>query len=95
MLIDLSMPHIDGCELVARFRRNSTFAHTKIVAVTGHADEQSTSLALKAGFDSILAKPVTMATIEKVLASVEDRASTNHQSLRLPERAGRGFGDIS
>jgi len=34
MLIDLAMPDMDGCRLVAQFRQLPAFAHTKIVAIT-------------------------------------------------------------
>src|ERR1019366_1291631 len=70
MLIDLAMPHIDGCGLVARFRQNPAFAQTRIVAITGHTDEEHKSAALKAGFDTVLFKPVALPAIEAVLASV-------------------------
>ena len=70
MLVDLVMPHIDGCGLVVRFRQNPAFAQTKIVAVTGHTDEEHKSSAMKAGFDLVLSKPVTLPAIEAFLASV-------------------------
>jgi CheY-like chemotaxis protein len=70
MLIDLAMPDIDGCVLVKRFRQIPAFGLTKIVAITGHADEGHRNLALKAGFDSVLAKPVALIEIKTVLADV-------------------------
>jgi CheY-like chemotaxis protein/uncharacterized protein YbcI len=70
MLVDLVMPDIDGCRLVTRFREIPTFGLTKIVAVTGQKDEEHKSLAMKAGFDMVLFKPVDPAAIEAVLASV-------------------------
>ena len=59
MLIDLAMPDMDGCHLVKRFRQIPAFAHTKIVAITGHADQGHKTFALKAGFDAVLFKPAT------------------------------------
>ena len=70
MLIDLAMPDIDGCELVQRFRQIARFAHTKIVAVTGHADQGHKTFAIKSGFDAVLFKPVALKEIEDVLAGV-------------------------
>ena len=58
MLIDLAMPHIDGCDLVRRFRQNPDFAQKKIVAITGHADQKSA--AIDAGFDAVHLKPITL-----------------------------------
>ena len=70
MLIDLAMPDMDGCRLVAHFRQMPAFAQTKLVAITGHADQGHKSLAMKAGFDKVLFKPVALTEIRAVLASV-------------------------
>ncbi len=70
MLVDLSMPDLDGCHLAKRFRQMPAFAQVRIVAITGHADEGHKTLAMKAGFDSVVFKPVTMAAIKAVLANV-------------------------
>ena len=70
MLIDLAMPNMDGCRLVTSFRQMPAFAQTKIVAITGHADQGHKTLAMKAGFDAVLFKPVALTEIIAVLASV-------------------------
>ncbi len=67
MLIDLAMPDIDGCDLVKQFRQLPAFTRTKILAITGHADEGHRTLAKKAGFDAIFAKPLALKDIEGVL----------------------------
>jgi CheY-like chemotaxis protein/uncharacterized protein YbcI len=82
MLIDLAMPDMDGCRLVTSFRQSPTFAHTQCVAVTGHADEGHKTLALKAGFDTVLFKPVELPVIKDVLASVAQVMSRAGQSLK-------------
>jgi len=71
MLIDLSMPDIDGCDLVKQFRQLPAFTRTRIVAITGHADEGRRTLAKKSGFDAVLAKPVALKDIEGVLNEVK------------------------
>jgi uncharacterized protein YbcI/CheY-like chemotaxis protein len=68
MLIDLAMPDMDGCQLVASFRQIPAFAQTRIVAITGHSDEGHKTLAMKSGFDQVLFKPVELAEITAVLA---------------------------
>jgi CheY-like chemotaxis protein len=84
MLVDLVMPDLDGCSLVKRFRQNPTFAHTKIVAITAHADEGHKTLAIKAGFDTVLFKPVVLTEIEAVLVSVVPNVTftTLHKAAR-------------
>jgi CheY-like chemotaxis protein len=68
MLVDLVMPEMDGCGLVIRLRQIPAFAQTKIVAITGQKGQEHKSLAMKAGFDAVLFKPVTLKEIEDVLA---------------------------
>ena len=84
MLIDLAMPDMDGCHLVGQFRQIPAFAKTRIVAVTGHANEGHRTLAMKAGFDKVLFKPVALAEIKAVLASVVQGVALAGQS---PPRA--------
>jgi CheY-like chemotaxis protein/uncharacterized protein YbcI len=86
MLIDLAMPNMDGCQLIQRFRQIPAFARTKIVAVTGHADQGHKTFAMKAGFDAVLFKPVSMKEIADVLADVV--VAHAEQSRRLPEANG-------
>lgn len=83
MLVDLVMPHMDGCRLVSRFRQNPAFAQTKIVAITGHKDEEHKALAMKAGFDLVLAKPVVLAEMQAVLAAVVQVVGRVGQSPKL------------
>jgi len=70
MLVDLAMPDMDGCALVKSFRQTPVFAKTKIVAITGHADEGHKTLAMKSGFDTVLFKPVALKEIKTLFASV-------------------------
>jgi uncharacterized protein YbcI len=71
---------MDGCHLVGQFRQISAFAKTRIVAVTGHANEGHKTLAMKAGFDKVLFKPVALAEIRAVLASVVQGVALAGQS---------------
>jgi CheY-like chemotaxis protein/uncharacterized protein YbcI len=91
MLIDLVMPDIDGCGLAMSIRQIPTFAHTKIVAITGQKDEEHKALALKAGFDTVLVKPVALTEIKAVLASAVQLVALRGQSPKLDgERAKLG-----
>jgi len=86
MLIDLAMPDMDGCRLVTRFRQIPAFAQTNIVAITGHADQGHKTLALKAGFDKVLFKPVALTEIRAVLASVVPVVALAGQSPQLANK---------
>jgi CheY-like chemotaxis protein/uncharacterized protein YbcI len=91
MLVDLVMPEMDGSGLVVRLRQTPAFAQTRIVAVTGHNDQEHKSSAMKAGFDTVLFKPVARTEIEAVLASVVQVATQAGRSpMRAKERASPG-----
>src|ERR1700720_2740229 len=66
MLVDLVMPEMDGCDLVSRLRQVPAFAQTRIVAITGQKAQEHKSVAMKAGFDTVLVKPVALTEIEAV-----------------------------
>jgi CheY-like chemotaxis protein/uncharacterized protein YbcI len=86
MLIDLAMPDMDGCRLAMQFRQIPAFGQTKIVAVTGHANEGHRTLAMKAGFDMVLFKPVPLTEIRAVLASVVPVVALAGQSPQLANK---------
>jgi len=94
MLIDLAMPDMDGCSLVHRVHRLPDFAQTSLVAITGHADQGHKTLALKAGFDKVLFKPVSLSEFKAVLdgsvaviaRAVETPGLRRLRSRVVPER---------
>jgi CheY-like chemotaxis protein/uncharacterized protein YbcI len=85
MLVDLLMPGMDGCTLVSRFRQLPGFAATKIVAITGQKGEEHKALAMKAGCDLVLFKPVTLAAVRMVLENITPAAP----ATRIPTMSPR------
>jgi CheY-like chemotaxis protein len=57
ILLDLSMPEMDGWEMLARVRRNNTFKHTPVIALTAHAMSGDRERVIQAGFNGYIAKP--------------------------------------
>lgn len=79
MMVDLAMPRIDGLEVARRIRQNSELNHTSLVAVSGYADQQHRELALAAGFDECLVKPLPAEDILALLDRVRSRiAKSKH-----------------
>ena len=86
MLIDLAMPEMDGCALVKRIQALPAFAHTKLIAITGHADQQHKTYAMKAGFDLVLFKPVALTEIKTALASAVPLLARANAPPRPPDQ---------
>jgi CheY-like chemotaxis protein len=68
VLLDIGMPDMDGYETCRRIRQQPSQKHVVIIAVTGWGQLQAKQLALDAGFDAHLTKPVDPAALGRVLA---------------------------
>lgn len=71
ILMDLSLPVMNGWEATARIRSNPALATIRILAVTAHAMAGDRDRALQAGCDDYLTKPYRpaelVAALERVL----------------------------
>ena len=66
VLTDMWMPNLDGAGLIRAIRTNPALASLRVVAVTADVESQATYADM--GFDGILLKPVTPATLGKALS---------------------------
>jgi CheY-like chemotaxis protein len=57
ILLDMSLPGIDGWEVTAELKRDERTKHIPIVALTAHALQAERQRTEKAGCDGFLAKP--------------------------------------
>ncbi|HEX5708364.1 MAG TPA: response regulator [Pyrinomonadaceae bacterium] len=57
LLVDLSMPVLDGWGVLAALRAEASTSALPLVAVTAFASEQDRRRTLEAGFDAYLSKP--------------------------------------
>lgn len=60
VLLDISMPGMDGEEVCRRIRANDALRHLLVIAYTAHALESERQRIMSAGFNDIVIKPVTM-----------------------------------
>lgn len=58
ILLDISLPELDGWELARRLRADPALRHIPIIAVTAYAMAGDQEKALHSGFDDYLAKPI-------------------------------------
>ena len=57
VLMDLSMPVMDGWEATERIKGHPTTADVIVIAVTSHATQLGKQRAIDAGAEAVLAKP--------------------------------------
>ncbi len=70
VLLDLSMPKMDGFETARRMRECSAGRRAKLVAVTGYGEERTRVRAQEAGFDAHLVKPARLNQLKELLDSL-------------------------
>lgn len=68
ILMDLSLPVIDGLAATRAIRKSAGLAKTPIIAVSAHDTSDFQSEALAAGCDSYITKPIDFSQLEQLIA---------------------------
>lgn len=77
VLLDIGLPGLNGYEVASRIRQQPSLNNTVIVAITGYGHESDRQLALQAGIDHHLVKPVDFERVRRILLTAsEDRVPT-------------------
>ena len=66
-LVDWDMPVMNGLELIQAVRRNQDFDSLKLMMVTAQNSMERVTMALEAGANDFLMKPVTREALEEKL----------------------------
>lgn len=79
VLLDISLPDMDGPEVLRRIRLDPTLAGLPVVALTAHDDPGIADAFLASGFDAYIAKPIVdeeafFAVVARLLARRRDDA---------------------
>ena len=75
-LLDLGMPVLSGIELARAIRHRPDGKRVVLIAVTGWGQERDKQLALEAGFDHHLTKPIDPRQLKQLLANEREHAAT-------------------
>jgi PAS domain S-box-containing protein len=73
-ILDIGLPEMDGYQLARAIRAQGGMQGATLIAVTGYGQEQDRRLALEAGFDHHLVKPVDSAELAALLLARAARA---------------------
>jgi two-component system, cell cycle response regulator DivK len=68
ILMDISLPRLDGLAATRRMRELSTLRDVPIIFLSGHAEPSWRAKALDAGCDDFLVKPLDITMLDRVLA---------------------------
>jgi CheY-like chemotaxis protein len=67
ILMDLSLPVIDGWEATRILKQDGTTAHIPIIALTAHASAEDREKCMAAGMDDYLSKPLNPQQLAETL----------------------------
>lgn len=70
VLLDISMPGLNGEDVCRHIRNNPALAHLPVIAYTAHAMPEEKNQILACGFDTLLIKPISAASLVAALAAV-------------------------
>lgn len=79
ILLDLSMPVMDGWEMLEKIRANPATARIPVIALTAHAAGVDQREALAKGFDGFIVKPFR---IDAMIADIQ-RCLTHAEQVRM------------
>jgi CheY-like chemotaxis protein len=82
ILMDLSLPIIDGLGATRRIRELPGLGETPIIAVSAHDTEDFHHDALAAGCDAYITKPIDFAELEEIVIRLLNR--TGHLKTHRP-----------
>ena len=74
VLLDIGMPDLSGYEVAKNLRREPWAASVQLIALTGWGQDNDRRMALEAGFDHHLVKPIDLDQLKDLLGTAESGA---------------------
>jgi CheY-like chemotaxis protein len=71
VLLDISMPGMNGFDAARALRRIAGLEQTTLVALSGYGHDEARQRAREAGFDHYLTKPAGAEAIQRLLAAIQ------------------------
>ncbi len=87
VLVDLDLPGLDGCALIARLRADEHLRHLPVVVVTGREDAAAIDAAFQAGATSFVVKPLNALLLRYQIRYVLRAWRHEREILQAKQRA--------
>ncbi|MDZ4850595.1 MAG: hybrid sensor histidine kinase/response regulator [Pirellulaceae bacterium] len=86
VFMDISLPGMNGYDVARKLRNQPGLENLRLVAVSGHGDDNDRCLAHQAGFDEYLVKPFGFDVLQKLVARGQSRSRRiNYDRLKSNE----------
>lgn len=76
ILLDLSMPEMNGWEMLEKIHENPETAQLPVIAVTAHARSSDEAEVMQAGFTGYISKPFSIATFAQEIQEIVNKNNT-------------------
>ena len=80
ILLDISMPEMDGYETCRLLRQQSWGVGMRLIALTGYGQAEDRQRTKEVGFDGHLVKPVDLEALTKLLTNLLEKNQSNYSS---------------
>jgi two-component system cell cycle response regulator DivK len=70
ILMDLSLPELDGWEAAHEIKNDPDIAHIPLIALTAHTLPGDRQKAMEAGFDNYISKPINVPVFYDIVSAV-------------------------
>jgi CheY-like chemotaxis protein len=74
ILSDIGMPHMDGFEMMKELRQLPNMTEVPAIALSGYVSQKDTRMALEAGFNAHISKPVEPAELMSTVARLLEKS---------------------
>jgi peroxiredoxin Q/BCP len=91
ILLDITMPGIDGIEVLGFLRREPRLAGVPVVVITLDDQPETRERALKGGANAIIIKPATLDTLEEQLGNLGVFSGATKAPMPAPEHRSGPF----
>jgi len=84
LVLDLEMPGMNGLDIAEELQHHPDLKSKLMVAMSGRRDEAEQQAATRAGFDCLLAKPLSVSRLLSACASIASSMSWNQDDVSAP-----------